>query len=365
MRITTELTDKLIVFTCCLMLYLTQDELGVSVVIVLVSVIFSGFQSYFDSTKIRTVMTVGFCILAFFMPGLFIFFPLSVYDMLFHQYQYFNLIVLIPSIYAFQFYSMRTGIIVLSVILVSALLKYRMKQQEQLHAKHNQLIDSAREMSNKLEKQNRDLIEKQDYELNVATLNERNRIAREIHDNVGHLLSSAILQSGALLTVNRDEKVTRSLKTLNETLNQAMNSIRTSVHELYEESLDLNIQIHDLIKNFTFCELNYDYKLTSNPDKKLKYAFIAVIREALSNIIKHSNATRVSIILQEHPALYQMIIRDNGLVKKYASDEGLGLKNMADRVMALNGNIHIMTEKGFEIFVSVPKEVVYENTDHR
>ena len=48
-------------------------------------------------------------------------------------------------------------------------------------------------------------MEKQDYEIYLATLRERNRIAREIHDNVGHMLSRSILQMGALITIHKEE----------------------------------------------------------------------------------------------------------------------------------------------------------------
>ncbi|NSW91921.1 MAG: two-component sensor histidine kinase [Firmicutes bacterium] len=212
-------------------------------------------------------------------------------------------------------------------------------------------------MSIQLKKQNRALIENQDNERTLATINERNRIAREIHDNVGHLLSSAILQSGALLTINQDEKVRNGLEALNNTLSLAMNSIRTSVHELYDESIDLNAEIEKIIDQFTFCEISYDYHINSTPEKKLKYAFISIVKEALSNIMKHSNATHTSITFREHPAFYQLIIRDNGSVKGYNIEDGLGLRNMIDRVHSFNGNINIITENGFEIFISIPKEV--------
>ncbi|HHW30601.1 MAG TPA: two-component sensor histidine kinase [Clostridiaceae bacterium] len=212
-------------------------------------------------------------------------------------------------------------------------------------------------MSIRLKKQNRDLIEKQDNEIYLAAINERNRIAREIHDNVGHLLSSAILQSAALLTINKDEKVKEHLNTLNETLSQAMNSIRNSVHELYDESIDLNARIEELIRKFDFCELTYEYDISSNPGRSLKYAFISIVKEALSNIMKHSNATHVYITFREHPGFYQLIIKDNGIVKRWSRDEGLGINNMIERVESFKGNINIKTENGFEIFISIPKEV--------
>ncbi len=355
MRNTTGITDKIVVFICCLMTYLVQSNFEINVVIILVSIIFSAFLSYFEAGILYTAFTVGFSLLACFFPQFIIFLPLIAYDMLFCKYQYYNLFGIVPLVLSFQSPNWLGTLLVMPVLLLSLLLRYRCKIQFELRSRHNELVDEAREMSMQLKKQNRDLIEKQDFELSNATLNERNRIAREIHDNVGHLLSSAILQSGALLTVNRDEKVTDSLKTLKDTLNQAMNSIRASVHQLYDESVDLKAQIMEITGSFTFCELTCDYQINGNPDKKVKAAFIAVVKEALSNIIRHSDATQASVMLREHPALYQLIIRDNGNVRNYHTGDGLGLKNMTDRIEALKGNINILTQYGFEIFISVPK----------
>lgn len=353
MRNTTSLSDKIILFICCLMIYPVFFD--INVVIVLIPIICSALLSYFEEGKLYTALTVVYSGLVCFFPQFIVFLPLIAYDMLFCKYQYFNLLAVVPIALSLQSVDWRALLSIAAVLLLSVLLRYRSKMQFELHTKFNALTDEAREMSIQLKKQTRDLLEKQDFELNNATLNERNRIAREIHDNVGHLLSSAILQSGALLTINRDEKVADSLKTLKDTLNQAMNSIRESVHRLYDESVDLKAQILQIAARFTFCELTCDYHINSNPDIKVKMAFISVVKEALSNIIRHSNATQASIVLREHPALYQLIIRDNGTVRNFNPGEGLGLKNMTDRIEALNGNINILTQNGFEIFISVPK----------
>ncbi len=351
------LIDKLIIFFVCLILWVSCADFEANVIILLISMTISGFLSYFEDERLRTVLTLGFSVMACYIPVLTLFLPLIVYDMVFYKYQYINLLGIIPVIYFIGHASVQTVLIVIGMLITCILIRYRTEMLIKLHDKYNKLNDTTREMAVKLKKQNKDLIEKQDTELNMATLNERNRIAREIHDNVGHLLSSSILQSAALLTINRDEKIRDNLKTLNDTLLQAMNNIRNSVHELYDESVDLKMQLEDIINHFTFCELYFDYRINQNPEKKLKYAFISIVKEALSNIIKHSNATHVFITVGEHPAFYQLIIRDNGNVKSSLSEEGLGLKNMTDRIHSLNGNINIKTEKGFEIFISVPKEV--------
>ena len=210
------------------------------------------------------------------------------------------------------------------------------------------------------------MLEKQDSEWNLATLNERNRIAREIHDNVGHLLSSALLQSGALLATLRDDTVKVPLETLSGTLTQAMNSIRNSVHDLHDESVDLSAQLEALLKDFRFCEMRFEYQVAHDPDIKLKYALIAICREALANIMKHSDATQGSVVMREHPAFYQFVIRDNGsakedqvglgIGKEIQAGRGIGLMNMADRVRSFNGHINIDTKDGFGIFIAIPKE---------
>lgn len=348
--------DKLAIFICCLVVYLCQADIGIGVGTVLVGIIFSGLLSYFDDGRLKTILTAGFSILSCFMPALTFFLPLIAYDMLFYKYQYVNLSAVIPLLLFFRSASVQIASIVTVLLLLGILVRYRAESHARLYLKYNELSDTTREMTLQLKKQNRELIEKQDNERNLAALNERNRIAREIHDNVGHLLSSAILQAGALLTINRDEKVGENLKTLKDTLSQAMNNIRTSVHELYDESIDLNSQIENLVRQFTFCEISYDFHISGNPGKKLKYAFISIVKEALSNIMKHSNATRASVSIREHPAFYQLIVRDNGKVKSYSMDDGLGLKNIIERVHSFNGYVNIITEKGFEIFITIPKE---------
>lgn len=112
------------------------------------------------------------------------------------------------------------------------------------------LKDSSTELRLVMQKRQQELMEKQDYEIHLATLQERNRIAREIHDNVGHMLSRAILQMGALQTIHQEEPLHGQLLQINDTLGEAMNSIRESVHDLHNESLDLRQALLDICREF-------------------------------------------------------------------------------------------------------------------
>ena len=189
-----------------------------------------------------------------------------------------------------------------------------------------------------------------------ATLKERNRIAREIHDNVGHVLSRSILMLGAARTMNKEAGLAALLENLEDSLNFAMNSIRSSVHDLHDEAVNLREAEEGLVRDFTFCQAELTYDMTQEIPREVKYCFISITKEALANIMKHSNATRVQLILREHPALYQMCVEDNGTGVVYdPGNAGIGILNMKDRVKALGGTLQISTRKGFRIFITIPK----------
>jgi signal transduction histidine kinase len=148
----------------------------------------------------------------------------------------------------------------------------------------------------------------------------------------------------------------KGLATLKDTLNLAMDNIRNSVHDLYDESIDLGEQIQKLTESFTFCRATLNLHMETVPEPRVKYAILAIIKEALSNVVKHSSASRVDISLVEHPGFYQLIVSDNGSTVTYNPDDGIGLKNIAHRIEALKGYFLIRTNKGFELFITIPKE---------
>jgi DNA-binding NarL/FixJ family response regulator/anti-sigma regulatory factor (Ser/Thr protein kinase) len=116
----------------------------------------------------------------------------------------------------------------------------------------------------------------------------------------------------ALMVTKADVEERQSLSTIRDTLSQAMDSIRASVYDLHEESIDLRTQVEALVREFTFCPIRLDYRLELEPGKDIAYCFIAIVKEGLNNIIRHSNATQVTLALLEHPALYQLVLQDNG-----------------------------------------------------
>lgn len=358
-----KLFDKLIVFLCCT-IFLISHDLSLYTVLPIIAVIcLSSLMTYFDKTALNIISYicyVGMCMLS---ANFICFLPVMCYDLVSETYRYVIYLGIFAIIHALQFYPPFTILILLLLAVLSYLLKKRTLALTQAKQDYFTLRDEMMEKADKLRIQNRDLLDKQDYEISNATLNERNRIAREIHDTVGHLLSSSILQIGALLAICKDDAMKEHLTNIKDTLSTGMDSIRSSIHNLHEDSLDLQDKLSELIQNFTFCKTAFSYHVNHDFPMKAKYSILFIVKEALSNVIKHSNATLVTITISELPGLYQIIIHDNGTTAQSSSRDssGMGVQSMAERVNALGGNFYTDSREGFKIFISLPKEQIERN----
>ena len=328
-----------------------------AIVPVLFAVISSALLEYFENQKLSLLYFFTFCILCFFFPQLAIFLPVAAYDILFEKYQGILLIMLLPLGANQSMLSAPVSFIALMFAAIEALLKQKAIKSAEIKNKYIEQTDDLNEFLIRMNSKVHELSQKQDSEINLATLAERNRIAREIHDNVGHLLSSAILQTGAAIAVAKDENTIKSLQTIKDTLNEAMNSIRKSVHDLHDDSIDLYAQLKKLADEFSFCKAIIKYEVNSNMPASYKYAVLAIAKEALANVMKHSNATQVLISIYEHPAIFQIIILDNGtkLSPGYSNSGGMGLESIRQRILGLGGIVNYSYSNGFKIFISLPK----------
>ena len=321
------------------------------------------------------VLTGSYVIFGFsslWIPDLLLFFPLLLYQTL--SAGLFPLAVVeFPfwGLLAFRFHKFPEFLCLAGIFgfILAFFLWSHTRQYEILTRNFRQSRDDSEEHALLLSEKNKALLEKQDYEIYAATLRERNRIAREIHDNVGHVLSRSILMTAACKTINKNEALDPLLGNLEESLNGAMNSIRSSVHDLHDDAVNLEDAIKGLVKDFSFCPVTLTYDMSRQVPREVKYSLISITKEGLSNVMRHSNADSVNILLREHPALYQLCIEDNGTLgikipdiqtdadsnKMETVSGGMGLSNIRDRVKALGGTVQITQEKGFRIFVTIPK----------
>lgn len=255
----------------------------------------------------------------------------------------------------FMMLAMFGGFAIISLILYEKMMKYKKLL--------NMTRDDSKELEKMLEEKNKRLMSEQDQQVHLATLAERNRIAREIHDNVGHLLSRGILLLGAIATVNKDEKLKPQLDMLAGTLDESMEKMRSSVHDLHDDSIDLKKNLEDIISELKNYEVTTDLDLDEEFDIKIKLSLIGILKEAVTNIIKHSNGDSVSIILQRNYSFCSLSVTDNGNVPDDEKDrilagniDGIGLQNILNRARSLGGDAYFYTDEGFTVFARLPLE---------
>ena len=234
--------------------------------------------------------------------------------------------------------------------------------------------DRARESSRATRSRIADIDEERAQSIRMATLGERTRIAREIHDNVGHLLTRAIMQAQAGKTVAKatnDTVAAQGFATLGATLDDAMTMVRRSVHDLDDDSSDFAAQIEAAVASFDGTSPDFSVSLANDVDTApapVSRCFATVIREALANVAHHSEAHEASVTLRDFPTLWQLVVQDPGPAIR-ARDargrcrtdgeppRGMGLTDIESRVRSIGGTALCGPyDGGWRVFVSVPKQ---------
>lgn len=358
------IVDKILIFAFSAIMSVFFMLRDYTLAVFCLSATFSGLFYLMDAKVYQRFLTIAFAGLSVWKPEFLLFTPLIVYDVAFSGIQAYALLFIPAVIMGIDFQD-KMAFLYLLLLGVAVLCKYKTIMLEDIKKMYIDFRDSTTEYNNLLDDKNKQLIKNQNYEIKVATLNERNRISKELHDSIGHLLSRALIQVGALSVIAREEPVKKGLLELKNSLSEGMDSVRATIHNMRDDSFDLYTNIQGLIRGFNSIPVAFEYNVQSDPPIEVKYCIVSIIKEGLANIIKHSNATQCNIIVLEHTGLYQLIVYDNGKVnnpgviesytKELSAGKGMGLSGMIERVRDLNGIINITAEDGFKVFITIPK----------
>lgn len=327
-----KLWDKFLLGLSCCAFMLAEGTDPSNITTLLLAVICSAIFQIKPSSAVAYLSVIAYSSLCIFSKEALILAPLVLYDAFCTKF-YPAMVLTFIGVLANIFTLGKDIFPLVALFLVSFTISSRSVLNEKLTKMLINTRDNSKELTTQLVEKNKAMQRNQDYEIYLATLKERNRIAREIHDNVGHMLTRSILQLGALSVINKDG-----------TVGEAINDLKPAVEDC----------IRPLKDRFA---VSCDYDFSERMSRDVKLCFIGVIKEALSNTAKHSNGDSIKIIIREHPALYQLSIADNGSCPEKIDESGMGLANMRERAASLNGNINITSgSKGFRIFLSVPKQ---------
>ncbi len=196
---------------------------------------------------------------------------------------------------------------------------------------------------------------------------ERRRLSRELHDETGQALTSILLGLKAIEEAEGTDRFPLALAGLRELVVATLQDVRRLAVELRPKALDdfgLVAALERLTSTFAE-QTGIDTQLESRlPEARLpseiETVLYRVVQEALTNVVKHARAERVSVILHAKPGKVAVVIEDDG--RGFSTDGetgrgGLGLLGMRERVALVGGHVEVeSSSSGTTIVVQVPVE---------
>jgi signal transduction histidine kinase len=184
---------------------------------------------------------------------------------------------------------------------------------------------------------------------------ERRRLSRELHDETGQALTSILLGLKAIEDAQGTERFAAALAELRELVNVTLQDVRRLAVELRPKALDdfgLVPALERLTSTFgeqTGIETHLESRL---PEERLpsevETVLYRVVQEALTNIVKHAQATRVSVVVTRQRNGVKAVIEDDGVgfAQEETRDDGLGLLGMRERLQLVGGRFAIESAAG-------------------
>jgi signal transduction histidine kinase len=199
----------------------------------------------------------------------------------------------------------------------------------------------------------------------LAISKERNRLAREIHDGLGHYLTTINMQIRAAQAVlDKDpQRASETLQKAQSLTQQALTDVRGSVSALRAdpaESLPLSEMIAETAKSCEVSGIITEFKTLGTPREISPQAHLTLYRavqEGVNNICKHAQANHAWITLDyRNEKLVRLTVQDNGKGST-TTDGGFGLLGLRERVQLLNGEFHISSAdgQGLTLEIKVPE----------
>jgi len=199
----------------------------------------------------------------------------------------------------------------------------------------------------------------------LATIDERQRLAREIHDAISQSVYSLSLfarSASDALSTNDKEKLSENLKDIEKIALQAMREMRLLLYQLREETDDQDLSTaldvrFKQVENRLGIEAAYEIDKNIILPEKVRHHIWRIFVEALNNSVKHANAKRVTIKMEQKQSFILVSIEDDGVgFNVNTPSPGMGLRNIKTRIDKMDGKCEFDSEpgQGTRIYIRIP-----------
>ena len=231
-------------------------------------------------------------------------------------------------------------------------------------SRHVNRLQREIERQRRIERDNREDLERLSARLVDVQEQERRTLARELHDEVGQALTAAKMDIGIALRAELEPRVRSALEEARDLSDQTLRSVRDMSQLLHPSALDdfgLPATLTAYLRNFAHrtgirAQLAETMETRLAPD--IEMCVYRIVQEALSNIARHSGATACTVSLNSGGGMLRLMIEDNGRgvglpANRLSSGRGLGLIGMRERAQALGGTFNIKPRDGGGTIVMV------------
>jgi signal transduction histidine kinase len=190
---------------------------------------------------------------------------------------------------------------------------------------------------------------------------ERKTISRELHDEVGQILTGLRMELGTLSHYEPDDEFRQRLESVKHLAEEALRSVRNLallVRPSMLDDLGLGPALHWQAKEFSRrCGIPVSVEIEGNLDQlpePLRLCVYRAIQEAMTNCGKHADATRINVVVKQDADRLIASVRDDGRgFDSQVTTRGLGLMGMGERVRALQGSMSVASEPGAGTVISL------------
>jgi signal transduction histidine kinase len=233
------------------------------------------------------------------------------------------------------------------ILVIAAFAQHTKDEKENKDILYRELLDTHKQLKESTDELKR-----------LSAIEERNRIARDIHDTLGHNMTALIMQLQMAEHYAKSDEV-KSSQMLNNSLNTAKESlskIREVVETLRGNEVTPKMEIKTLVKEFSEktgaeIELKIEGEISNNHD--VNSAIYHILQEGMTNAIRHGNASKIWINLIYSNEYIKFNIKDNG-AGALAFIEGFGMKGIRERAESFGGNVEFKSQDGFIIDGFIP-----------
>jgi signal transduction histidine kinase len=335
--------------------YTNNNPIGVALVLVLSSTTLIRMQ--FTNSLLIVLIEEIVCLIAIH------YWPMSVFALILPVFEGGILgapLVFISAlvIIFFNCVSLELGVI-LTFNIMAYTMGYILKAWKDREKVYLNAADSERKQRYEVEILKNELLTANNDVARLVETSERNRIAQQLHDNVGHDIAGALiaLQTYIKLEKNKDERAEEVLKSVLKRIESSSVKLRETVYELRPNIEGGALRLQRLCEEFDFCPIKY--RFAGDAFRVPASAWIILepcLKEAMTNIIKYSKATEVDIKFDINQYMIRMYIKDNGK-GAVEINSGMGLFGIKERIRGAGGTVSIDGVNGFMLTCILPIDI--------